>query len=242
MIRLALALLLWALPAFAGWQTRDSNYDVSISGSAPAPTWTPTDIEENAACGFATTCTQAVSVTAGFIVVGVAGYQGSTISAVTACTSSPVSLSKAADTGAFNTNYVVTLWYGTVACSGSQNIVATSASANSWFRMLVGVGTLANLTSTTPTTSCNGSSASVSGGALACSSAVTVPSAGFAIGFGMQTVAGAPNFTNMTNDKSISISTFGGVLGNSAVAGSLTPNMNGLTNTTNAGIVAATWD
>lgn len=38
MIRLVFALMLfWALPAQAGWQTRDSNYDISISGGAAVP-------------------------------------------------------------------------------------------------------------------------------------------------------------------------------------------------------------
>ena len=37
-IRIVLLLLLWPLPASAGWQSRDSNYDISISGAAPSYT------------------------------------------------------------------------------------------------------------------------------------------------------------------------------------------------------------
>lgn len=225
----------------AYWQTRDSNYNQNIASGGAAPTLTITDAQRNDACGFLTSCniTGGMTVNAGFVVVGTgAQTSGSTLSGVSVCLTA---LSQVVSTGVFATNYVWDLWAGTVACSGNQTVTVTATTANSLNWIYAGIGTFANLTSNTATSTCTGSNASFSGGVQACTTGtITIPASGFGICAGFQSTNSALTFVSpVSTDQSV-LQTRAGAIGSAATAATITPSMN-VSNFFQGALACGTW-
>ena len=202
-------------------------------------TWTSTDAEYTI-CGYSgTTCTVSLSINPGLLIVA-AGGQGLNSGDMTGMSICSTSLTQGATTGLISTSLqAAELWYGVVTCSGSQTLTATAAGAN-WYELDAAVGTLTGYTSTTPTSTCINSSGS-SGTSLACSSALTVPSSGIAIGVGYQR-SSPISWTNMPGGNNSLVSSDGTALtnGSNTTAGSLTPNLT-VQQFSTTGIAANTW-
>jgi hypothetical protein len=218
-------------------------------GSAPnsgggSPTWTGTG-SIFASCGFVSPCTTgSISITGGYVVVGVGvnNQSGSStnISAVTAC---GTSLTAIQNPSSPSSSFMIGLFGGTVS-GGSCTIVVTTAGSPDG--MSVALGTLNNLTSTTPGGSCNGLFDFSQAQPYPCSTSITVSSGGFAIAaFGSGSGGEPLSSTNMTVDSQ----TFGGsggsassvAIAHSSAAGSLTPSFLSGVDFDIAGIAAGAW-
>ena len=201
------------------------------SGGGGSLTWTPTGANNDAGtCIFVTSCTVAVSVNPGLLIVSVLMVQaagtGDNISQVTACTSSPVTLTAAGIVAEANANSVG-LFYGVVICSGSQNIVVTSAVAGSITGIVAAAGTLTNYVSSTPGTGCSGVFNSNGSTTYACGSTITIASSGVGICAGGDSGSGGTLAfqSPLTNpyDEGSAESNGTGAISHSSTAGTITP-------------------
>lgn len=226
--------------ANAWWQSRDSNYNTNIAAGG-SPVWTFTDAQFNTACS--NPCTQAINVNPGYVVVVVGGLLGgsgtATLAAPTLCS---VTLTSITGSGNFNTGQDIEIWGGTVGCSGSQTIsVATTNPANSWTKMYVAIGTLTNLSSTTPTGTCHATDLAVAN-TVTCGSSLTVATGGFAIVGGLNSFTTTFTSSTMTLDSSTNDAVnMSGAIGHNSTPGTLTPSLTLSVSFTNKGVVAATW-
>lgn len=183
-MRKLLAALFLIVLAF-GVQARpgpDSNYNVAVSGGGGAsPTWTGTGAVVNASCGFITTCpvSTTAAVTTGLVVavVGVNNQSGSsgTITGVSVCgTSLTVDVANTIASGAAG----AAIAHGSVT-GGTCTISVTFSVAGSIFLGAASWGTLSNLASSTPGTSCNLAANQLS--PYNCTGGLTVGAGGFGI-------------------------------------------------------------
>jgi hypothetical protein len=216
----------------------------ACSGGGGSPTWTGTG-SIFTSCGFVSPCTTgSISITGGYVVVGVGvnNQSGSStnISAVTAC---GTSLTAIQNPSSPSSSFMIGLFGGTVS-GGSCTIVVTTAGSPDG--MSVALGTLNNLTSTTPGGSCNGLFDFSQAQPYPCSTSITVSSGGFAIAaFGSGSGGEPLSSTNMTVDSQ----TFGGsggsassvAIAHSSAAGSLTPSFSSGVDFDIAGIAAGAW-
>jgi len=108
--------------------------------------------------------------------------------------------------------------------------------------MMAAVGTITGYTSSTPTSSCTFNTGAASSSPISCSSVLTVPSSGLAVGVAFQRTTGSFGFTNMTAGNTVSPAD-GSELqnGSNATAGSLTPASNVQITSESAAIAANTW-
>lgn len=218
------------------------------SSGGGSPTWTNITSGGNGACGFVTTCSiTGLTVASGFNVMGIGGRQvGGTVdwSNVKLCGTTLTRIVGSGDIAGFP----VDLWAGTV--TGGTCTASADGSAGSIESLLVGLGLLSNLTSTTATTTCSGDFTGSTNDPNPCSSALTVPANGFAIAFAYGNFAGTgctvtwvanggltmvpdASPTNATKDCA-SISHF-------ATAGAITPTFND-GGFLAGGIAGATWN
>lgn len=209
----------------AFWQSRDSNYNIAISGGA-SPTWTGTTSSVNASCGFSNTCSLTLTVSGGLLVVGAGGNNvsgaSSNVSAISttgACGS--VSLALATSPSVAATNAMIGLFYGIVS-SGSCNLTATSSAPGGWYQMGVAVGTLNNLNSNTPGTPCNNNYNNGGVNPFVCSSPITVSSGGYGIAAFIDVGAFTLGSSNITIDSQTSTGP-SIAIGHASAAGSITP-------------------
>ncbi len=125
----------------------------SSGGAAPTFTNIQSGVSGVATCSFATTCSvSGLTVASGFNIVGVAGRQNSGTadwSAVSLC-GTPLSLIKSNGNAA---GFATDLWGGTVT-GGTCAVTATSGGGAGIISLLVGLGLLSHLTSTTATSTC----------------------------------------------------------------------------------------
>lgn len=187
----------------------------------------------NGSCGFGTSCSvSSVSIPAGFIVIGPTGNLATAtqFSGVQVC-GTPLTQATTASYG-----YDSEIWYGTTAGGASCTIQVSIASGGINY-FYYGFGTLSGYSSSTPTTTCNGSTTNTGGsGTVSCGSALTVVSGGVAIGAAACQGPGSPTtLTNMTTDYSTDTG-----FGHSAAVGSLTP-VGGTCAFSNASVAGATW-
>lgn len=168
-----------------------------------APTWTNTTSGINDSCGFVTTCPIAgLTVPSGFIVMGVGGRQvGGTTgwSNVKLC---GTSLTLVIGNGDI-VGYPVELWAGTV--TGGTCTASADGPPGSVFNLIVGLGLLSNLSSTTATSTCILDAGSGPSQPYTCTSSLTVPATGFGIAFGYSNFTGTGctlTWVNMTADSS----------------------------------------
>jgi hypothetical protein len=214
------------------------------SGGGGSPTWTGTG-SIFTSCGFVSPCTTgSISITGGYVVVGVGGNNQSgssaNFSAVSAC---GTPLTAIQNPNSVSSSYMIALFAGTVS-GGSCTLVITSSGSPDG--VSVALGTLNNLTSTTPGSSCNGVFDFSQAQPYPCSTAVTVSSGGFAIAaFGDGNAPATLSSTNMTIDSQINGGTGGSAssvaIAHSSVAGSLTPSFSTGADFDIAGIAAAAW-
>jgi hypothetical protein len=204
--------------------------------SAASPTWTAQTAAGNNGCGFSTSCSvTGVPVTSGFIVAGVGGTNdaagASTVSALTVCgTSLTLISSPSVASGA----ELLGLFAGTVT-GGSCTLTATASGAGAFNGMSVALGTLSNLTSTTPGTLCTGVYGPTQDSPYPCTTgSITVAAGGFGIAvFGVSTPLTSTNLTVDATDPD-------GQVGIGHTTVSETPSFNGA-KFVNAVIIAAPW-
>ena len=139
-------------------------------------------------CGYSgASCSVTLSVNSGLLIVGIGGQSGASSGDVSAVSVCSTSLTQGATNGLIiaGSNFAE-IWYGVIACSGSQTLSMTwTGGTPNMYEVDAAAGTLTGYISSTPTSSCINSIGSA-GTTLACSSAVTVPSSGIAIGVGYQ--------------------------------------------------------
>lgn len=177
---LSLALVLVsALAAHGYWQSRAQ---VSTSAAA-APTWTGTSAAAVATCGFVGTCavTASAAVTTGVVVVmaGVNNTSGSsgTITGISVC-GTPLTVDVAPTIGAGT--YGGAMGHGSVT-GGTCTISVTFSVAGAVQNAGVAWGTLNNLSSTTPGTSCSAFYPGSQVSPYPCTGGLTVSAGGFGI-------------------------------------------------------------
>ena len=209
--------------------------------SGAGPTWTAQTSAVNNACGFVTSCSvTGVSVTSGLVVVAVGGNNqtagSSNINAVTVC---GTSLTAAQNPTSGANSDMIALFYGTVT-GGSCTVTATASATGAFQAIGVALGTLSNLSSTSPGIGCNATFNNTQASPYPCSSGIAVSSGGFAIA-GFSSAAGE-TFTssNLTIDSQTSASLVSIAIGHSSATGSMTPQY-GAGNFDNVGIAAAPW-
>jgi hypothetical protein len=205
-------------------------------------TWTNTTSGINDACGFVTTCSiTGLTVASGFNVVGVGGRQVGGTTDWTAVSLCGTSLTLIVSNGDVN-GYPVDIWAGTV--TGGTCTFSASGPTGTVFNLIVGIGLLSNLSSTTATSTClldSGSGAANQ--PYTCTSSLTVPSGGFGIGFGYTNFSGTGctlTWANMTADSSQGNVTnqCGGI--SHTTTTTIAPSFNSA-GFTNSGVVGATW-
>lgn len=215
---------------------------VNFPPQAGGVTWAAVTGTINAACGEGSSCTisSSLAVTSGFVIayVGVAGPTA--ITGLTLCGTNMGSPVVTTNQGGITASI-----FAATGITGSGSCTATVTGTGGGFAAaIIGLGTLTGYTSTTATTTCTGVSSNTgSAGTVTCSSALTVPSSGIAIGGASFNVNNSSIPINMTTDTQQSSSApLGGVMGHNTSAGSLTPQA-GNSGTTFAGaaIVGATW-
>ena len=207
------------------------------SGGGGSPTWTNQTEVENASCGFATVCTfTSVPVTSGLVVAAVGGINNAgTSSTVTTLVLCGTSLTLVASPSGAANGFLLGECYGTVT-GGSCSAVATASAVNAWNDAAIVLGTLANLSSDTPGTSCNGTYAASQNAPYPCTSAITVPAGGFGIaafGFGGAATLTSTNLTIDAQNTNVSLG-----IGHTTL--SETPTFSG-GNFLQAAIIAAPW-
>lgn len=211
------------------------------SGGAGSPTWTPTDAKVNESCTFSTTCPVTVAVNAGYVVVGTGGYDpgaGTTQSLAFTSGCGSVSFTPILSIGSGTTN-PGGLWGATVATGGSC-VLTITRTGGGWQLFGATVGTFTNLSSTTPTSTCSGSTSGSS--PYPCTSALTVPSSGFAIASAWYASTPAPTWTSWggTLGSTVAGATTSTSNASLGTAGSTTPEFNGTSFVTGS-VFGATW-
>ena len=228
-----------ALTAIVGGTVASQGQGVLLlvkPGGGGSPTWGNFTAAGNSSCGFPTTCNiSSVTVASGFVVATVFAYVGgtTTISAVSIC-GTPMTLIDAGGPAGYDT----VLAYGTVT-GGSCTVAVTSSVALSVDWTSVALGTLSNLSSTTPGTSCNGVYPATPS-PYPCTSGITVLASGFGIGGLAYNQTTTITSSNMTIDAQ-----YNGTSDNQSVAighttSSNTPSFGGA-GFAQASVVAAPW-
>lgn len=208
-----------------------------------SPTWTNTTSGINDACGFVTTCSiTGLTVPSGFIVMGVGGRQNGGTTDWTNVKLCGTTLTLVVANGDTN-GYPVDLWAGTV--TGGTCTASADGPAGTVFNLIVGLGLLSNLSSTTATSTCLLDAGGVSppNQPYTCTTNLTVPATGFAIGFGYSNFSGSGctlTWVNMTDDsKQGNITNQCGGISHSTTT-TIAPSFNSV-GFTNSGVVGATW-
>lgn len=209
------------------------------TGGGGSPTFTGATSGGNGSCGFVTSCSVAgLTVVSGFVVVGVGGsIPGATTdwSTVSAC---GTPLTKIIGNGNTTTN-PTDIWAGTVTGGTCSVTVTHTGNIGS---LVVGLGTLNSLSSTTATSTCSGNfPGSAQNSPYSCSTAITVPASGFGVAFAYNQGTTGFGWSNMTVDPSTVNSADQGGISHMATAGSITPQFTGV-GFVSSGIAAATWN
>lgn len=225
----------------AFWQSRDSNYNIAISSGGSTPTWTGADAAINNGCLFSAICSVLTQpVTTGTLVVfAIVNNQGTADTpSMTAC---GTSLSNRVGTGTIPAGYTGVMFYGNVT-GGTCTITVSFAGSGSFQDAGFSWGTLNNLTSMTPGTSCLGNYQITQNSPYPCTSSLTVASGGFGIvGFGQNQIATMTGGGGVTSDASATTSsgdTIGVAIGHMTASG--TPQYTG-GNFATAYIIGAPW-
>jgi hypothetical protein len=210
----------------------------AVVGGGANPTWTGTAAAVNQSCGFVTPCTIAggMNVTTGFVVAIVGGNSGSNTS-ITAVNICGTSLSLVKDSGSGAATTQVGLYAATV--TGGVGCTVSITFSTTIDKIGVALGTLNNLNSTTPGTTCGAFYAASQNSPYLCTGGLTVLASGFGIA-GIWTFSNAAvGSGNMTVDATASGAANISV-GIGHATTSNTPSMTGL-NFTTAGVVGASW-
>jgi hypothetical protein len=225
----------------------DGRSVIVSSGGGASPLWTQTDAQAVQTSPFAQSFSFNMATAPGLLVVGIGGSnQGAPTgdiqsASIGASSSNPLTL--AVTTG--STTYPVSIWYGTLASSGTQQINATLPTGGQWTTFGMAVGSLTNLGSSIPTTTSFGfypGSQASPYPTTSPSSTVTVPASGYAIVFCSQgsSLAISAASSTFTMDQNVVGFAASVGIGHNHTAGSVNPSFNGV-NFITAGIVAATW-
>jgi hypothetical protein len=201
LISAALCLLLTA-GAFAQSMGLDLGIPRSVpssGGGGSTPTWTG-QTSAPASCGFSTTCNfTSISVTSGYVVAGIFNNgdvsPSDTFTALNVC---GINLTLISSINTGNSGTLLSMFGGTVT-GGICTVSATSSTAGSLDTMGLTLGTLNNLTSTTPGTACTGGYAATQASPYPCTSGITVPSSGF--GIAVLVGVADPTSTDLTIDS-----------------------------------------
>lgn len=182
----ALVFALSLFPALAGAQLSGGLIfpgPGTPASSGASPTWGNTAAAVNGTCSFVTTCTvsSTMTVASGFVVAvaginhGAAGT--ATITGIHVC---GTALNVDSTTSAAVSNYVVAIGSGTVT-GGTCTVTVTSSVTSDIQNAGIALGTLANLSSTTPGTACSASFTGAGSTPFVCGSGLTVSAGGFGI-------------------------------------------------------------
>jgi hypothetical protein len=225
--------------ADAFYQSRDSNYNHVIPSGGGSPTWTNQTTGINPSCGFATTCSiTSVAVTSGVVVVAVAGVNNSAgASTVTSMTICGTSATLIASPSAASNIFMTAIFYATGVTGGSCTVSATASGTGAWNEMGIALGTLNNLTSSTPGTDCTGVYTGTQAAPYPCTSGITVAAGGFGI-VGM--MIQGPGVTLTSSNVTIDAQEPTTAIGIGHTTTSNTPQFGGFDNDY-ATIVAAPW-
>lgn len=157
------------------------------SSGGGSPTWTGATAGVNSACGFMTSCnvTGGLNVTTGIVVA--AAYvnnqaAGAGTASITVCgTSLTMDVQPSIAGGAVG----ISMGHGSVSGGTGCTITVTLSAANSIENIGVALGTLNNLSSSTPGTACTGDYPVTQNSPYPCTTGLTVVAGGFGIvGFG----------------------------------------------------------
>jgi hypothetical protein len=217
--------------------------DPAPSGGSPTLTG-QTSGNDGGTCSFLTTCTvSGLTLTSGYLVTVLGSHNNSgttaNISSVAGgCSGTLTAIQN--PTSAAN-NAMVGLFAGTITGGTGCTISATASAAGTFLGLFAGAGTLNNLSSTIPGSSCNGLYPATAGTPYPCSTSITISSGGFAVG-GIVDTTGSVTFTagTMSVDSQTASTNVSGAIGNSSSAGSITPSWNA-PGFNNVAVVAAAW-